>query len=655
MCGIAGFLGQFDGALLGAMNDSIRHRGPDDAADYHDASQGIGLTHRRLSIIDLSAAGRQPMWEATGRVVVCYNGEIYNYLELRRELEAKGYRFHSQCDTEILPNLYLEEGPDFVRRLNGIFALALWDTEKRELLLARDGCGIKPLYYTTTPRGLLFASELKALLCAPDTDRTLDPEAIACYISYLYSPAPRTMLKAVHKLLPGHALIANRDGLVRTWQYYDIPCGTEDTPMTEAEAIEGVRHHLDTAVRRQMIADVPVGAFLSGGLDSSSIVAFARQHAKDRSIECFTIGFRDPQFAAGGEDLPHANRVAEHLGVSLRTIWVGPEISAFLEDMVYHLDEPQGDPAAINAYFISRMARENGIKVLLSGAGGDDIFTGYRRHRALGAERMWTTLPVGVRALLRQTSHLLPKRGNLGRRIAKAFAYADEPDDRRLAGYFLWAHPQVVGRLFSPALKEQLAQFDCMRPMLDALGGLPAAATPLAKMLYLDTKYFLTDHNLNYTDKMSMAVGVEVRVPFLDPDLMAFVAKIPLALRQRGAEGKWILKRAMERDLPHASIYRRKAGFGVPLEIWLRNELRPLVEDTLSAASLRRRGLFDPAAVAELLKSDREGGISTAYPILGLMCIEIWCRRFLNRQPPAMTGAQLLVAARPPAAQPALP
>ncbi len=633
MCGIAGFLGRFEPELLGRMGAMIAHRGPDDQGIFHHAESGVGLAHRRLSIIDLSTAGRQPMWDSTGTVVVCFNGEIYNFPELRAELAAQGVVFNSHCDTEILPNLYLREGPEFLRRLNGIFAFALWDTRQQIMLVARDGCGVKPLYYAQTAPGFLFASELKALLQSDAVDRTIEPTAIAHHLSYLYCPAPRTMLRGVSKLEPGHAMIVDRTGVRRKWQFYELPYDQPIAKMSESEAAEGVRHYLKQAVRRQMLADVPVGSFLSGGLDSSSVVAFAREHARNGSIDCFTIGFNDPRFVDGGEDLPHARRVAEHLKVPLHTVWVGPEIAGELERMVYQLDEPLPDPAALNVFFISRLAREHGMKVLLSGAGGDDLFTGYRRHRALDLERWWSWLPATARRALKRSADLFRKDHAIGRRLSKAFAYADQPADRRLVGYFLWSQPSLVTSLLSRDTLAGLGTFDPMAPMLAALGGLPPGVPPLNRMLFLDGKYFLTDHNLNYTDKMSMAAGVEVRVPYLDPDLMAFAARLPLGLKQRGNVGKWIFKRAMEPLLPRESIYRSKVGFGVPLEGWLKHELREMVDDTLSADSLRRRGLFDPAAVARLLAQERAGQLYAAYPILGLMCVELWCRAFIDRRP----------------------
>lgn len=636
MCGIAGFVGDFSPDLLGEMNKSLAHRGPDDSGTWYDPDAHVGLTHRRLSIIDLSPRGHQPMWDATGRVVIVFNGEIFNHRELRARLEGDGYRFCSDSDTEVILNLYLKYGEGVLSRLNGMFAFALWDTRSDSLLLARDGMGVKPLYYSETPDGLVFASELKALLHCPAVERRLDRQAIHHYMTYLWCPAPRTMLESVKKLEPGMAMRVESGRVARRWSFYDLPFDQATIPMPVEEAAELVREQVQLAVDRQMMSDVPVGALLSGGLDSSSVVACASRGGGGRDLECFTIGFKDKAFKleSSSEDLPYAKRVAEHLGVQLHTIYVGPEMAEELQRMIYYLDEPQADFAAINTYFICRLAREHGIKVLLSGAGGDDIFTGYRRHRAMELEWRWSWMPRVARRALKQLSSRLPSSSATTRRIAKAFSFADLDGDERLASYFHWIEPALLGSLYSDEMREQTADLPFSGPLMRSLERVPDDVHELNRMLYLDCRHFLADHNLNYFDKMSMATGVEVRVPLLDPDLVSLAARLPVAYKQHRGEGKWIFKAAMEPLLPHDVIYRPKAGFGVPLRHWLRNELRPMVEDTLSEESLARRGLFDHRAVQSLLAMDRAGTVDAAYTILSMVCIELWCRMFLDVEVP---------------------
>jgi asparagine synthase (glutamine-hydrolysing) len=395
-----------------------------------------------------------------------------------------------------------------------------------------------------------------------------------------------------------------------------------------------------------MVADVPVGAFLSGGLDSSAVVAMMRHVNPERRPICYSIGFRGDRGVDGSPpDLPFARRVAEHLDVDLRVIEVEPDIVGHLERMLYFLDEPQADPAPINALLIAEQASRDGIKVLLSGAGGDDIFSGYRRHYALGLEQYWRWLPQAVRAVIAKPARALANGGSLGglnldpvRRAVKMFAHADFPADKRMASYFWWSSEELRRSLYSRELSEQVGGIDPGEPLCQSLARIPEEQDPLNRMLYLETKHFLADHNLNYTDKVSMAAGVEVRVPLLDLELVEFATRIPPHMKQKGRVGKAIFKKALEPDLPHNIVYRPKSGFGAPLRRWLRVELRDHVEDVLSERSLRDRGLFEPSAVRRLIELDRAGRVDGSYTIFALMCLELWARMFID-QPGVYTGA----------------
>ena len=633
MCGISGFSGRFSQQLLEDMNQVLAHRGPDDAGVWFQQTEGIGLAQNRLSIIDLSPRGHQPMWDVTRQVAIVFNGEIYNFRELRKALVQAGYGFNSNSDTEVILNLYLRDGVKMLLHLNGIFAFALWDSRSKELFVVRDGVGVKPLYYTTTPKGFLFASELKALLRESSVDRTLDPKSLYSYLTYLWCPAPHTPLQRVKKLEPGHALIVKDGGIQKHWQFYDLPYNQPIERLPVDEAVFQVQRHLKQAVTRQMVADVPVGAFLSGGLDSSAVAVFAQQDLSGKKLQCFTIGFSREDAASWGgmtEDLPYAQNVAKHIGVDLHTIYAGADMVDQLERMIYHLDEPQADPAPIHALFICQLARKHGTKVLLSGAGGDDIFTGYRRHYALLQEKYWRWLPRKIREPFSAVTRYFPTDKAWRRRLAKAFHYADFEGDERLVRYFFWAEPQLLIPIFGPLLREPLVEYSPSEPLIKTLASLPDGIHPLNQMLYLEGKYFLCDHNLNYTDKMGMATGVEVRVPLLDPDLISLAARLPVSYKQRGRTGKWIFKKAMEPYLPREVIYRPKTGFGAPLRQWLKFQLRPMLEDVLSERSLKERGLFDPAGVCSLIEQNRTGHVDAAYTIFALLCIEIWCRQFLD-------------------------
>ncbi len=629
MCGIVGVSG---GNLeaISAANDLMAHRGPDDFGVYTNITAGIGLGHRRLSILDISPLGHQPMCSTDGAVVLVFNGEIYNFRELRKELESKGFIFRGHSDTEVLLNLYLAEGEAMLSSLNGIFAFALWDSRKEALLIARDALGVKPIYYSAINGHFFFASEIKALLKLMPNGRELDVAALHRYISFLWCPGEGTPLKTVRKLLPGEAMWVRAGQITRRWIWYQLPIFRGIKPdLNETDSIEGTISHLRQAVHRQMMADVPVGAFLSGGLDSSSVVAMARE--LNPNIHCFTIESLGGQEEGATDDLPYARRVAKHLGVSLDVVSIDAKLMAGdLERMVTQLDEPLADLAPLNVFYISQLARKQGMKVLLSGTGGDDLFTGYRRHRAVQSERYWSWLPQSVRKGLAKLTSGLDHNRALTRRLAKLFSGAGLEGNERLVEYFRWVREADLLALYTPEARRELGSTLAATPMLDFINPLSDRFSKLDRVLTLEQEFFLPDHNLIYTDKMSMAHGVEVRVPFLDLDLVDFAARIPLGLKQRGAEGKWVLKKAMETFLPREVIYRPKTGFGAPLRRWMRFDLRELLGDLLSTASLKRRGLFEPSAVQRLIATNDAGKIDASYILLSLLCIEIWCRRYID-------------------------
>lgn len=630
MCGIAGFLGQYTRETAVAMRERIAHRGPDSEGLYFDAAAGIALGHRRLSIVDLSETGSQPMADQSGRYVICYNGEVYNFPELRAELETSGHVFRGRSDTEVVLELFARGGTASFARLNGIFALAIWDTQSRTLTLARDGVGIKPLYLTRTARGFVFASELKALLALPDLDKRLDHDAVSAYISYLWSPGERTMFRAVRKLAPGHWLTIDTDKSETSGQFYAMPKPAPASAISDTELICTTAATLADAVERQLITDVEVGAFLSGGLDSSAIVAFARKNlGSSQRMQCFTIDFQQtageaPELEA---DLPYAERVADHLGVRLHKVSVDSQIAHQFEQLVYTLDEPQADPAALNNLVISALARQNGIKVLLSGTGGDDLFTGYRRHIAAGYDGIWDRSPAAIRRPIAAFARtLLPAKGRT-RRLRKLLEVVDRDQSDRAISYFEWLSAEQACALVHTDFRPLPGSTRLpMRKTLEALG----KATALERVMWLDQHHFLADHNLNYTDKTGMAQGVEIRVPFLDREMIAWAARIPDNAKLRGGVTKWVLRKAMEPYLPHDIIYRPKVGFGVPLRSWLRNELKPMLEDLLSPETLAKRGLFDIQAIIELRDNTMNGRVDGSYSLLALMAIELWCRQFVD-------------------------
>ncbi len=664
MCGIAGYQGRFEGALLETMSQMIRHRGPDDSGSLildRGPGEPVGLAHRRLSIIDLSPDGRQPMsvncpccgcraeQEAADRLWIVYNGELYNYPELRRELESRGHHFTSQSDTEVLVHLYAEQGPEMLSRLNGIFAFVIYDgrshnrnerVPKGGLFAARDGLGVKPFYYAETNRGFLFSSELKSLVASGAVSLDLDLEALHHYLAYLYAPAPRTPLKKIKKLGPGMAMVI-QDGRIKcNWCFYDLPYGQGVLKSDKEEICQRLDAHLERAVKRQMLSDVPVGAFLSGGLDSSAVVSMMRKVQPDRPITAYCIDFEGGETIEGSPaDLPYARQAADHLGIELRPIVVSHNIVEHLEDMIYYLDEPVADPSPIHVMLIARQARQDGYKVLLSGTGGDDIFSGYRRHKALYMERFWGWAPKGVRTgiakRLQRTEGLSDAEQWLFsqpwfRRIRKAGAYAGLSGDDRLMTYFYWSGEKIRRSLYSPDMGGALREIDTAAPLRQSLARIPSETDPLNRMLYLEAKHFLADHNLNYTDKASMAMGVETRVPLLDVDLIKLATQIPPALKHNFRNEKAIFKKTMEPHLPRSIIYRRKTGFGAPMKRWLHEELRDVKMEMLSPHALSATGLFDPVAVQRVMDLDRRGMVDATYTIFSLICIQLWIKIFLD-------------------------
>lgn len=631
MCGIIGYSGRFDSRGLQQGIRAICHRGPDDSGAFTNDQAQVGLGHARLSIIDLSPLGHQPMYAEGGAVQLVFNGEIYNYRELRKELEAKGHTFRGHSDTEVILHLYLEEGERMLPRLNGIFTIAIFDARTGDTLVARDALGVKPLYYAETSKGVAFASEIKGLLTLAPGAKELDPVALHRYMSFLWCPGEGTPLKAVRKLLPGSLMVLRAGRIERSEVWYQLPAfrGVR-ADLDEASSIQGTLEHVRAAVERQLVADVPIGAFLSGGLDSSAVVALAHERTKD--LQCFTIRQLGGAEQGVTDDLPYAERVAKHLGVQLHTVEIeASRMANDIERMIWQLDEPLADPAPLNVLYICELARKHGMKVLLSGAGGDDIFTGYRRHRALELQRWWDWLPIGLRGALESATGALDQRKAWKRKLAKLTSGSGLSGDARIANYFLWSRESTLLSLYTKDTLHAIGNERALGPMLDFLRPLPSDLPPLERMLMLEQRFFLADHNLIYTDKMSMAVGVEVRVPLLDLELVEFAARIPVGVKQKGGVGKWVFKKAMEPYLPHDVIYRPKSGFGAPLRRWMRGELRPLVGDLLSEDSVRRRGLFRPEAVTKLIDDNHSGRIDANYTLLSLLAIEIWCRRFIDR------------------------
>ena len=629
MCGFLGYFSIEPNLRFSVGLNKISHRGPDGVGTYQSSNKQIELGHRRLAIIDPSETGNQPIIDRSTGCVMVYNGEIYNFLELREELTAQGVKLLGNSDSEVLFHLLKREGAQILPRLRGIFAFAFYRPETNTLLLGRDALGVKPLYFKADDKGVVFGSELKALVHLRPEDIKIEPVAIYRHLAYIWAPGELSAAQGFLSLGPGEVMEIKDAKIERKWAWYRLPLYDAPPKLRNIRpALAGVVHHLETAVNRQMMSDVPLGAFLSGGVDSSAIVAFAKRQAPD--IQCFTIDTSDDEDGFS-KDLPFAKAAADHLNVKLEVIKVEADsMIQDLEKMVLQLDEPLADPAALNAFYISRQAHKMGFKVLLSGTGGDDVFTGYRRHQAAAIEKYWALLPHSMRQQLDVRSQKLDQRRPFGRRLAKLLRGINLSGDERLINFFRWIDTAALDVLLTAEFKESIPTGAAEAPMVAALAGLSEGVSDTERMLILEQKFFLSDHNLIYTDRMSMATGVEVRVPFLDEDLIAFAATIPDNFKQRFGVGKWILKKAMEPYLPKSILYRPKTGFGAPLRSWISGPLKTYVDDVLSKERLTRRNIFEATAVRNLIEKNDKGMGDFSYTIFSILCIEIWCTHFID-------------------------
>ncbi|MPZ20444.1 MAG: asparagine synthase (glutamine-hydrolyzing) [Luteitalea sp.] len=644
MCGIAGIL-NFDWAapvnarLLRDMTDAIAHRGPDGRGEY--VSGCVGLGHRRLSIIDLSRGG-QPMCNEDASVWVTYNGEIYNFADVRSDLESRGHMFKSASDTEVIVHAYEEWGEQAVQRLRGMFAFALWDDRKQQLLLARDRVGIKPLYYTNTGKAFLFASELKSLLVHPAVSRRLSARAIDRFLTYYYLPGAETAFADIYKLEPGHCLIV-KDGRVRKEQYWDLCFDEPHRWRSFSEAVEALQDLLRQTVKDHMTSDVPVGVLLSGGVDSTGVLRYAAEEAGD-AVHSFTVGFAGEGFA---DERPYARLAAQRYGTRHYDIPLTPyEFLEFLPQYVWHMEEPVCEPPAVALYYVSRLARETGVKVLLSGEGGDEAFAGYQNYRnLLFLERAKSALG-SAKPLLRSTLHAFARLG--WNRVEPYSKLIDLP----LSSYYLsrTATPETpFNRLKSALYRAELNEALRDRESNEATRGLfeRVREQPLLdRMLYVDTKTWLPDDLLVKADKMTMATSVELRVPLLDFRVLEFAASLPQSFKLRGWSGKRILKAALKGSVPREILERPKSGFPVPYERWLRADLKEFVGDTLLTPTAALTKYFRTSALDTIVEGffrDGKGGKE----VFSLLVLELWLQQFGTAE--TQHGSPML--AKPPSAR----
>lgn len=635
MCGICGKL-NFDsaksvsGSLLKSMADAIQHRGPDDEGYYRSGPVGFGF--RRLSIIDLNT-GHQPIANEDETIWIVFNGEIYNYQELRKDLQGRGHVFKSHTDTEVIVHLYEEFGVGCIERLRGMFAFAIWDEKQKQLLLARDRVGIKPLYYWLSDKSLLFGSEIKALLADPEVKPEVVPEMIDRFLTFMYVPGEQTLLRNVYKLAPGSLLIA-REGKIEIRKYWDL----EFSPRTrtEAQAIEELLALFEESVGLHMISDVPVGFLLSGGLDSTAMLGFAVGKT-DKPLSSYTLGFSNPGII---DERPYASLAAKSFGTEHRETTISSqEFADFLPRFAWHMEEPVCEPQAVALYYVSRLAK-NYVKVLISGEGGDEAFAGYQTYR-------------GVLWLERVKSVLGPLRGLVASGAARFNEMVDLDRLRKYApllglsfGHYYYGRTYAPGTYFNSQFNELYSSdfIGCVTKKVSVSpvrGHLHAehAKSVLNRMLYVDTKTTLPDDLLLKADKMTMANSIELRVPLLDHKILEFAASLPENLKIRGLTTKYIAKVALQTCVPTEILHRKKAGFPVPYESWLRTELKDWLRDVLLDRKTGSRGYFNQTSIEGLLKENSRSG-RYSKELLSLAVLELWHRSFVNGSNPNTPDAQ---------------
>ena len=639
MCGIAGIISPDPETRIGAALRSIEHRGRDDEGVFVSERFGpnalkMCFGHRRLSIIDTSAAGHQPFFTEDRRYAITYNGELYNYREIRNELIAKGHNFSTESDTEVLLKAFREWNVGCLERLNGMFAFAIWDDVEKTLTLARDRVGLKPLFYSKIGEKFAFASEIKAILATGIVTAELDHEALNQFLTFLWPVPPHTLFRDVYQLPAAHYLVW-KSGEITISEWWDLDFSVEETGGSERDWSERVLATLDRVTEMEMIADVPLGAFLSGGVDSSALVALMAKHSKQR-ISTYTTGISadDLRFDIIPDDVQWSRRVAELLPVNYHETLLTPDVVDLLPKLIWHQEAPVID-MAIPSYLISEQARST-QKVMLSGMGGDEIFGGYPRQMAMQIAGLTDILPTAIRRPLMKTVESalyggLPGRFTAPVRNAKKFARSAAMDfEERYLGFGTYFTDAMKNDLYSSELRGEMAAFDAYKYHRQYFERC-RENSPLNRLLYVDFKTFMPALNLDTTDRTSMAANLEVRAPYLNKELVELSARIPSKLKIKGLKRKYILKKSVESILPKDVIWRKKAGFSAPVRSWLRGPLREVVEDLLSVETVNKRGLLDPHEVRRIIDQNLSGKEDYNLQVFQLLNFELWAREFLDK------------------------
>jgi len=631
MCGIAGVF-HLDGIpvdinLIRRMVDSLAHRGPDGEGVY--LSGPIALGHRRLAVIDLSLAAKQPMANEDGSIWITYNGEIYNFKEIRHELVKKGHVFSSDSDTEVVIHAYEEWGTACLGRFNGMFAFGLWDEHKKHLWLVRDRLGVKPLFYCQLPRCLLFGSEIKAIICDDRVSRAINCEALAYYLALNYVPAPYTLFTGIRQILPGHYLLVDAAGQVQDVAYWDVVY-REDEDRGKSAYIEEFNHLFEDSIRLRLISDVPFGVFLSGGVDSSSVAYWMSRHL-DEPLKTFSVGFGEASY----DELEYARLVAQSLKAVHHEQIVKADISAVLPKLVWHAEEPTADSSMVAVYYLAQRARQN-VTMVLSGDGADELLAGYETYQAYYVHRLYTALPTWLRYriadLLVNTLSISDAKVSWDTKIRRFLAGGDLSSEDAHAIWRIIFDQDARMNLLAPILDQQDVKANIV-DLYRAVFAQTNARHPINRLLYADTRFYLPNDMLVKVDRMTMAHGLEAREPFLDYRLVEYIASVPPRLKLNNFyTKKYLLKVAMRGKLPSAILRRGKQGFNVPNARWIKQELKPIVMDLLSPQRINEIGFLEAGAVNILLQEHFEGRAENSHKIWNLIILVLWWELFINKR-----------------------
>lgn len=632
MCGIAGIL-QLDGSapskeVLVKMTRTLSHRGPDGEGFYLKGAVGLG--HRRLSIIDLSDAGRQPIGNEDGSIWITYNGEIYNFQNIRTVLESRGHQFTSHTDSEVIVHAYEEWGIDCLQKFNGMFSFALWDGKRKNLWLARDRLGIKPLFYCQLPQAILFASEIKAILEFPLVQRQMDLQALAYFLSLNYTPAPFTLFKSIRQILPAHFALIGMNGQVKHKQYWDVHYQEEPYTKNGQEYLEEFDRLLQDSIKLRLVSDVPFGAFLSGGIDSSTVSYWMAKNLSE-PLKTFTIGFDEPSY----DEMDYARKTAKTIGSEHHEQIVKAQAAEILPKIVWHAEEPTADSSMVAVYYLSQMTRQH-VTMVQSGDGADEILAGYETYPATLMQKYYLQLPGFIRKkIIAPLVNSLPSsdaKVSLDAKLKRFIAGADLRGEIVHGTWRMIFNSDERQQLLEPLWDQEGSRnnfLDLFQQYFDQTD----ARQPLNRLLYVDTRLYLPNDMLVKVDRMSMAHGLEAREPFLDYRLVEFAAALPPNLKLKNlTQTKFLLKKSMQGRLPREVVWRKKAGFNVPNARWIKGDLKPLVLEALSPTNIRSMGILNQAAVSEVLQQHFSGRAENSHKIWCLLTLALWWRRFIDRR-----------------------